>query len=174
MATRYDDVVRITQDPETFSSRSVFPKPTGLPARRRTRWTSFFAKSVLVLGDPPEHGPVRRIVHEGFAPRAVAAFEPQARALIAGKVDRLPDGRFDLVSGLAFETTLAVLMRFMGIPADQYEFVREWRESSQMLLLGSAGLDTDRLLALGETYMRGWSTSSVFPKSDGRPPATTS
>ncbi len=155
VATRYDDVVRITQDPETFSSRSVFPKPTGLPGAAQDAMDFLFAKSVLVLGDPPEHGPVRRIVHEGFRPRAVAAFEPQARALIAGKVDRLPDGRFDLVSGLAFETTLAVLMRFMGIPADRYEFVREWRESSQMLLLGSAGLDTDRLLALGETYMRG-------------------
>src|SRR5437868_6573785 len=73
--TRYDDIKQIAADPETFSSSDSFPRPVGLPEEAQRAADLLFDNTIVTVGDPPRHTDVRRIVHQGFKPGAIATFE---------------------------------------------------------------------------------------------------
>jgi cytochrome P450 len=154
--TRYDDIKAIAADPETFSSRNAFPKPVGLPPEAQQAADFLFGNTIVTLGDPPRHTAVRRIVHEGFKPAAIAAFEPSIRRIIAGQVDRLPAvGRFDLVSEFADVVPLEVVMHVTGFPAGDNANLRRWMIDQISLFVGTAGLSEQELIDHGRSYAEG-------------------
>ena len=76
--------------------------------------------------DPPEHTRLRRFVMPTFSPKAVAGFDPQITEIATGLLDAVQsEGRFDLVTGYAAPTPIAVITRLLGIPdANTAEFQR--------------------------------------------------
>jgi cytochrome P450 len=78
VVTRHEDVLRVAQDWQTFSSAhgvGVPYAPVAVPA-------------IPEHVDPPRQKAYRQIINSYFTPKAVAAFEPATTAL----VDRLIDG----------------------------------------------------------------------------------
>lgn len=106
---RHDDVLKILQDPETFSS-AVSPHlsvPNGM--------------------DPPEHGKFRAIIKRYFDDGAMRAFAPVCSRIACEIVACLPnDGELDLVPGVAEDFALKVQCAFMGWPEQLHEPLRAW------------------------------------------------
>lgn len=154
--TRYADVMRVAADHKTFSSRNAILRPSALPEVAQRAVDFKYDHTSLGLGDPPRHTLVRRIVHEGFKPKAIAAFEPAIRELIAGHVAGLPADRpFDLVADFASVVPLAVILQTIGLPSSDITRVRQWNESQLALLVGHGHLDAAQLTQHGERYLEG-------------------
>ena len=105
---RHDDVVRILDDPATFSNvvSTHLSVPNGM--------------------DPPEHTPFREINDRYFTEAAMAAFEPACREIARDLVAALPRGEVELMADLAADFANHVQCRFMGWPESLREPLREW------------------------------------------------
>ena len=113
--TRYEDVLRVTQDWGAFSSELGFT----VPARDRPL-------RVIPMGvDPPAHRIYRRIVNEFFTPAVVAGWEPGVRALVNRLVDRfIDDGRCEFMSSFAQPFPGLAFFEFgLHAPAEELEEV---------------------------------------------------
>jgi cytochrome P450 len=90
--SRYDDVLRIAQDWETFSSAHSVTIPA----------TDSVVRAIPEEVDPPLHRVYKRLINAFFTPAWVAQYEQPTRNLITGLIDDfIEDGRCDLMSSLA-------------------------------------------------------------------------
>ncbi|WP_242902361.1 cytochrome P450 [Actinomadura terrae] len=151
--TRYDDIKRIASDWKTFSSSDAFPRPTGLPEIAQRAADFLFDNTIVTVGDPPRHTAVRRIVHHGFKPGTIAAFEPSIRRIITAIADRLPEsGGFDLVSEFSSVVPLEVIMHVTGFPPSEHDKLRRWIADETVLFAGSAALGERELIDHGRSF----------------------
>jgi len=119
LVTRYDDVMAVTHDPATFSSR-VMVLTDIHPERIK-----------LELGpltlDPPFHGPLRRALLPAFSPHSVAALEPLVDEIVETLLDDL--GAASLIDGASqFAERVPVLLmsELFGVTPDQGAEFRRW------------------------------------------------
>jgi cytochrome P450 len=75
--TRYEDVLRVAQDWETFTSTDGLNIP---PSRGHVR-------NIPVEIDPPEQRVYKRLVNQHLTPRAIAHWEPPVRELVTRLID---------------------------------------------------------------------------------------
>ncbi|MBK5206609.1 MAG: cytochrome P450 [Polaromonas sp.] len=115
---RHEDVVRVLNDPETFSS--VVSRNLSVPNGM----------------DPPEHGQYRRVIERYFAPQAMQAFEPQCRSIAADLVRSLY-GRveLELMEDFAHPFAVRVQCAFFGWPASMHEPLRLWVQKNHAATL---------------------------------------
>ena len=110
---RHEDIVRILNDPDTFSnavSRHL-SVPNGM--------------------DPPEHTDYRRIVEPYFRPERMEACEPQFRKIAANLVQSLLErGAVELISEFAHCFAVRVQSTFLGWPTDMHEPLRLWTQKN--------------------------------------------
>jgi len=115
---RHDDVVRVLEDPETFSN--AVPHRLTVPNGM----------------DPPEHTEFRRINDRYFNPDLMDAFEPSCRRIAADLVDDLPRGvPTDLMPALAEIFALRVQNAFLGWSAELEEPLRRWTAKNRAATL---------------------------------------
>lgn len=115
---RHDDIMRVLQDHQAFSS--------AVSAH----------VSVPNSMDPPEHTHYRDIIEPYFSPEAMTTFEPICRALARKLVDRAPtDKSFDCIDQLAKPFALEVQCEFLGWPKEQQARLRLWMEKNQRAVL---------------------------------------
>ncbi len=106
---RHADVVRVLEDPETFSNAASNHL------------------SIPNAMDPPEHTPCREIIERYFTPEHMAAFEPVCRAIADALVANLPRGEAcDLMTDFAQPFALRVQCAFMGWPDSLHGPLRLW------------------------------------------------
>ena len=106
---RHSDVVRVLDDPETFSNAV---------SRRLTVPNGM---------DGAEHSEFRRVNDRYFTVEFMAAFEPHCRHIAASLVDGFPRGvPSDLMADLAELYSLRVQSAFLGWPAALEEPLRLW------------------------------------------------
>src|SRR3954453_12950283 len=102
--TKHADVHDVASQPLRFSSAR------GITLRRPN--TPDFQSDVLVLLDPPRHGPLRRVANPTFTPRAVraraAVIERIAVALLDDAFDSASAGELDFVDRIAAPFPLGV------------------------------------------------------------------
>ena len=127
--TRHADVVRISKDPETFSSAlgtNIFDPPAAdLP----------LIQAILINMDPPQHVKFRRIVKAGFTPNRIQRLEPHVRAIARSIVDEVAHkGECDFVADVAAELPLRVIAEMLGVPEGDR---RRIYELSNRLILGA-------------------------------------
>jgi cytochrome P450 len=111
---RHEDIVRVLNDPETFSNAvsKHLSVPNGM--------------------DPPEHTEYRRIVEPYFRPECMEAFEPQCRAIAANLVrSLLVRDEVEFIGEFADEFAVRVQCAFLGWPTDMYEPLRLWTRKNQ-------------------------------------------
>ncbi|WP_425074790.1 cytochrome P450 [Sagittula sp. S175] len=126
--TRYDDIVQVSKDTETFSSRNgVISLDDFDDAQNDKRRT-------LLEMDPPQHGKMRMLTLPGFTRRGVGALEEDVRARVATLLDRLVDaGSFEAVETLTKQVPIITLCSLLGIPTERTADLIRWSD----MLIGS-------------------------------------
>ncbi|MGB5812284.1 MAG: cytochrome P450 [Polyangiales bacterium] len=111
---RYDDIVAIERDTETFiSSEGVRPNIPGDPA--------------MIYQDGDQHNRQRALVSSAFTPRQMRKMEERAREIVVELVDTmLAKDRVEIVTDLAAPLPLRLICDMLGTPDDKREPVRQW------------------------------------------------
>ena len=92
----------------------------------------------MVTTDPPAHTRLRRLVSRQFTPRMVRQWHDLAAATASAGIDRMVSaGGGDFVEEVAAPTTLAVIMRMLGLETDQMGDIRRWSDD----MMAGAGRD---------------------------------
>jgi cholest-4-en-3-one 26-monooxygenase len=116
--SRYQDVVAIEKDPETFCSSEGY-RPN-IPA-----------DDSMIGNDDPRHNERRRLVARRFTPKAVARHENAVRAVVRRLVDDVVGkGRCEVVEELAAPLPALVIARLLGFDDDQWPRVKHWSEAT--------------------------------------------
>ena len=117
--TRFDDVMAVSRDPETFRS-APSTTITDIPPEL-AEWLGS-----MINMDAPKHTKMRLIVNRGFTPKRIAALHQSIRDQAAAIVDRVaPLGEVDFVSEVAAALPLAVICDMLGIPASDHQRIFE-------------------------------------------------
>ncbi|MBG0829218.1 cytochrome P450 [Planomonospora sp. ID67723] len=152
--TRYADVRAAYGDPRRFSSEGSLTISRSLSAETRLKLGEHgsFLSSFVANVDPPVHTRLRRSVSRAFTPRAVAALEQRFRELneeLLGRV--VPRGGGDLVAEIAHAPSARLTARFIGVPQEDEEFVKNHVKDWFQLFLSPQ--PPDRQLALAESFL---------------------
>ncbi len=129
---RHEDVSRVLQDHETFSSAvsRYHSVPNGM--------------------DPPEHTIYRRIIEPYFAPQRMNAFEPVCREIVATLIrDIYASGEVELIADFAQPFAVRVQCAFLGWPAALHEPLIRWSINSDEAVLKQ---DRQSLAALAREF----------------------
>jgi len=111
---RYNDVVAVGRDAETFSSFKG-----GIQLADASEAELAGSRLMMLFKDPPEHTRYRLLVSRGFTPRSAARLTPRIHELAAQIIDRVIErGECDLVADIAGELPSFVIAELMGIPRD--------------------------------------------------------
>ena len=112
--TRYQDVVQVSRDPQTFSSWHGGTMIADAPPMMLA------AMQMMMLNmDPPQHTTLRGLVNKGFTPRMTAQLTPRIGQLATQIVDAVcRRGRCDFVTDIAGELPSYLIAELVGIPLD--------------------------------------------------------
>ena len=118
--TRYEDVVRVAKEWETFSSE------LGGTSLQDLTPDELAARRSMIDTDPPPHTRMRALVNKGFTPRVVNAYEERIRGLAREIIDRAVEyGEFDWVESVAAELPMWVFSEIMGLPVEDRRLIIE-------------------------------------------------
>jgi cholest-4-en-3-one 26-monooxygenase len=121
--TKHVDIVEISAQPQRFSNaRGVTLAREGAPPVQ--------PNDMLVLLDPPRHGPMRRLVTGHFTPRAVRAKRSEIERIARDVLDAaMPEGSsddLDIVQEVAAPFPLAVMAWHLGVPSRDWPLLYRW------------------------------------------------
>jgi cholest-4-en-3-one 26-monooxygenase len=120
--TKYDDVVTVSMDPETFSS---WRGGTNIPDPPEESLQ--FLRLIMLNMDPPQHTKYRRLVSKGFTPKIIRELEPHVRAITTEIIDTVAEkGECDFVTDIAAELPLQVILEMMGVPVEDRRMIFDW------------------------------------------------
>ncbi|WP_344241908.1 cytochrome P450 [Actinocorallia libanotica] len=124
--SRFADVWEAARDTGTFSSAEGLTFTYGERER-----IGLGEAAPMVMLDPPEHTEFRKLVSRGFTPRRVTSIEPEVRAFVRERLDRVADGgtaEVDIVAELFKPLPSFVVAHYLGVPeADRARF-DHWTE----------------------------------------------
>ncbi len=121
--TRYEDVLAVSRDVQTFTSSSGIRLEEMDPEETEARRT-------LMELDPPEHTRLRRLVNRGFTRRTVEAYEAAIREITRAVLDAaLPKGTFDFTEEVGRELPMRMLGRLMGLPDADLDELVSWGDA---------------------------------------------
>jgi cholest-4-en-3-one 26-monooxygenase len=120
--TRHADVMEISKQPLRFSSvRGITLRTVNAPV---------FASEMVVMLDPPRHGPMRRVINARFTPRAVRErrddIDRIAVEILGAAAPEAGAGELDFVERIAAPFPLAVIAWVLGVPRDDWELLFRW------------------------------------------------
>jgi cholest-4-en-3-one 26-monooxygenase len=113
-AFRYDDIVEISRDPDTFTSTEgnrphLPPDPS------------------MIHQDGEAHRKQRGLVAQGFSPKYIRQQEPHIREITVDLIERrIPEGRMDLVAHLAAPLPMRVIGDMLGVPREKHATILGW------------------------------------------------
>jgi cytochrome P450 len=133
VVTRYDDIVRVVGDFETFSSRAigVVPPP---PDIAELVPTELMDEAFIGL-DPPTHTVSRKNANKAFTRGAVEQLEGPMGTIAGELLDDLHErASCDLVKDYCYPYTLRVIVRMLGMPEQDIPLFSQWSESMFALM----------------------------------------
>jgi len=123
--SRYADVAGAARDTATFSSAGGL---TFTPSAGESALVGAF--DPMVMQDPPRHTAFRRLVSRGFTPKQVVELEPQLRAFVVERVERLRSaGGGDVVEELLKPLPSMVVAHYLGVPEEDRVRFDHWTEA---------------------------------------------
>jgi cytochrome P450 len=115
LATRGADIPVILKNHELFSSRRVF---IGMVER---------PKAVPLEYDPPEHGPLRKVLMPAFLPRAVAQWSVEARHLSIELIEGFKaHGRCEFIHDFAQQLPMIIFLKIVDLPLEHRRMLIDW------------------------------------------------
>jgi cytochrome P450 len=120
--TRWDDVMAVSTDPQTFcSGRGILVMEIG---------AHYDTPPTMMHTDPPEHTVYRKLVQPGFAPGRMRALEDDVRRRAKPLVDRIEPGEtVDFVETVSVPFPLFIISALLGMPDEDWPRFFEWSES---------------------------------------------
>ncbi len=126
VVTRYDDVVAINRDGQTFSSEQSRGGVVALDEIAAAQQLSAEGRMMLSM-DAPDHTRYRSLVNRGFTPRMISMLDAPIRAMVTEILDRaLEKGDCDFVTDVASELPLQVIAQMLGVPYEDRHKLFEW------------------------------------------------
>ena len=115
---RYDDVLTVLRDGETYSSGQIIKLIMG----------DVMGRHIMLGMDDPEHRRYRALVSTAFGPKAIARWEAQLVEPIASQlIDRFADrGHADLVREFTFPYPTQVIGGMLGLPREDFRQFQRW------------------------------------------------
>jgi cytochrome P450/nitrite reductase/ring-hydroxylating ferredoxin subunit len=118
--TRYDDIVAVSKDFETYSSE------VGGTSLEDLTPEEVEARKSMLDTDPPAHTRLRALVNKGFTPRVVNTYEARIRGIARGILaDAFEQSAFDWVDTVASEIPMWVFSEIMGLPVEDRRLLIE-------------------------------------------------
>ncbi len=118
--TRYDDIMAVDKDHETFSS---------FPAIIIGDQDPEFTVEQFIAMDPPRHDSQRKGVTGAVSPRSLSLMEPIIRERVAKIMDSLPVGEsFDWVDRVSIELTTQMLATLFDFPFERRRKLTFWSD----------------------------------------------
>jgi cholest-4-en-3-one 26-monooxygenase len=115
--TKYEDVRRVSRDPQTFIS-SGGTSTMDLENPESASLDYQMMQGTLVITDPPRHTKLRGLVNKAFTPQAVTRLEPFVRDVVASVIDDAEAaGECNFVTDIAARLPYVVICEMLGIPA---------------------------------------------------------
>jgi cholest-4-en-3-one 26-monooxygenase len=138
--TKHVDILEISKQPLRFSSaQGITLRPSGVV---------FPPSEMVVMLDPPRHGPMRRVVSGGFTPRAVRSRRDHIERIAVGILDDSAPpgapGQLDFVERIAAPFPLGVIAWILGVPTEDWDLL--FRSSNEVI-----GKDDPEFRRPGET-----------------------
>ncbi len=129
MVFRYDDVKRVLEDADTFSSFDVFRMGDEAPQ----------AAISMASVDDPDHARLRAFAQPAFTPRRVAKLRQSIEKLCSTLLDEIDDqsGSFDVVRAFSAPLPAIVIAILLGVPPS--DFSRFQRIANDTLLVVKKG-----------------------------------
>ena len=128
IASRHEDILRISRDPETFiSSKGILLMDIGrdLPD----------IPGALLYVDPPEHARYRKLVNPGFSTARIRTLEESIRSRAQSLLSKIEDGEItDFVQSVALPFPLLVIADLLGVPGEDWPRFAVWTD----LMIGAA------------------------------------
>ncbi|MDX6363681.1 MAG: biflaviolin synthase [Streptomyces sp.] len=159
LATRYEDVKMITNDPRFSRKESVDRQVTRLAPHFKPKPGS------LAFADQPDHNRLRRAVANAFTVGAMKRLRPRAQEMLdalVGPVVR--DGPpADLIERVLEPFPISVVCEVMGVPAAEREQMHAW---TRQIISTAGGAEAGERAKNG---MYGWIAQAVRARhgSDG-------
>lgn len=120
VVTRYEDVMRVLRDPDTFACGRDLEFDG-----HRTGGVTVPINPVrmgMMEMDPPESLGYRRVLAARFSAKAIQAYRPRLAEIVGWTVDRVVEsGRIDFVDDLANPLPALVSLDYFGLPLDKWE-----------------------------------------------------
>jgi cytochrome P450 len=124
MPTRYEDVVAIAHEFETFTSRQIL---VTAPPPQQSEGAYAAVAAPPISSDPPEHHWHRRLILPTFSPQSVAKYEEGTRTLCHQLIDGFIDsGRADAAGGYAQQIPVRVIATMLGVPLEMADEFTSW------------------------------------------------
>lgn len=118
VVTRYEDIRRVYEDNDLFSTEGV--------AQFQMLAGETFPSIPLGI-DPPDHGRYRKFLNPWFTPVAMNDREPRIREIIGGMIDEFADkGEVDIAYDFGRVFPVRVFLDLMGFPMSMFEQFLEW------------------------------------------------
>jgi cytochrome P450 len=139
VVTRYEDVVRVFDRPETFSS-DRFRKIDERYASRRpaVRAVADVLGHWLVFRDPPDHDRLRGLLQSSFTPKQLESSRQRVQTTVDTLLDRVvARGTMDFIRELAFPLPATVIAGLMGVPETDLEPIKTWSDRLAAYLGGA-------------------------------------
>ncbi|MEK7296155.1 MAG: cytochrome P450 [Actinomycetota bacterium] len=124
LPTRYDDVVAMAQEHETFTSRGIIVVP---PPPGQTEGPYGGIMAPPITSDPPDHHWHRRLILPAFSPQSVAKYEQSTREFCHSLIDKFIDeGKGDAAGEYAQQIPVRVISTMLGVPVDMADEFTSW------------------------------------------------
>lgn len=123
--TKYDDVLRLLDDPVLFSIKhGPHLPPDAIPYTEDQLHDLGFDIGIAST-DPPYHLKLRAPMNPHFSVPAVAKMRADVEQIVDGIFDEvLPRGRADLVEDLAAQVPVRLFLPMMGVPEEDWAYIR--------------------------------------------------
>ncbi|MEX2246181.1 MAG: cytochrome P450 [Dehalococcoidia bacterium] len=147
---KYDDVLRVLRDPETFSSRVSAADERGEPR-----------PPTILFDDPPVHTRMRGLLTKAFTPRMVEL----QRGFIQQNCDELIDAMLrkeepDYVAGFSYPLPVGVIAKMLGVGDGDLATFKRWSdaiiESIGTTLFDPDNADMESINTEFDTYFKGY------------------
>jgi cytochrome P450 len=144
-ATRFADVERLISDERLTMNMTAWDgyRIEG-PGNPRARFARVSLDSMSAR-DGAEHTRLRRLVNQGFTPRAMAAFDASLEALVAERIARIAAlERFDLHRDLSQRVPVIAIARLIGVPEEDEARFAHWADR---MILAADPFASDAIVA---------------------------
>ncbi len=160
VVTRYEDVKAVFRDNLLFSPSVALEKitPASPQVLQILQGYGFAMNRTMVNEDEPDHMERRRLLTDAFLPERLVTLEPMVRSLARKTMDRFIDkGRADLVAEMFYEIPLNIALKFLGVPDEGAEQLRQFAVAHTLNTWGRP--TPEEQLAIAHNVGRFWQTA---------------